>query len=115
VACLECLCSACDLLRHTNLATRLALFGEDKQDAVWIAKITERGSLPSSFVPPEDIRRLRTHTRYRRTVTQARTAEMQRVEKLLEDALLTEQRDVTAAQKAELPWRCVTNLTGISR
>ncbi len=60
----------------------------DKQDAVWIAKITERGSLPSSFVPPEDIRRLRTHTRYRRTVTQARTAEMQRVEKLLEDAHL---------------------------
>ena len=56
----------------------------DKQDAVWIAKITERGSLPSSFVPPEDIRRLRTHTRYRRTVTQARTAEMQRAEKLLE-------------------------------
>ena len=60
----------------------------DKQDAVWLAKITERGSLPSSFVPPEDIRRLRTHTRYRRTVTQARTAEMQRVEKLLEDAHL---------------------------
>jgi transposase len=60
----------------------------DKQDAVWIAKITERGSLPSSFVPPEDIRRLRTHTRYRRTMTQARTAEMQRVEKLLEDAHL---------------------------
>jgi len=53
-----------------------------------VAKITERGSLPSSFVPPEDIRRLRTHTRYRRTVTQARTAEMQRVEKLLEDAHL---------------------------
>jgi transposase len=60
----------------------------DKQDAVWLAKITERGSLPSSFVPPEDIRRLRTHTRYRRTVTQVRTAEMQRVEKLLEDAHL---------------------------
>ena len=38
----------------------------------------------SSVDGPEDIRRLRTHTRYRRTVTQARTAEMQRVEKLLE-------------------------------
>jgi transposase len=60
----------------------------DKLDSVWLAKITERGSLPSSFVPPEDIRRLRTHTRYRRTLTQARTAEMQRVEKLLEDAHL---------------------------
>jgi len=37
----------------------------DKLDSVWLAKITERGFLPGSFVPPEDIRRLRTHTRYR--------------------------------------------------
>ena len=60
----------------------------DKLDSVWLAKITERGSLPGSFVPPEDIRRLRTHTRYRRHLTQARTAEMARCEKLLEDAHL---------------------------
>jgi transposase len=60
----------------------------DKLDSAWLAKITERGSLASSFVPPEPIRRLRTHTRYRRHLTQARTAEMQRVEKLLEDAHL---------------------------
>ena len=39
-------------------------------------------------MPPEDIRRLRTHTRYRRKLTQARTAEKQRAEKLLEDAHL---------------------------
>ena len=44
--------------------------------------------ISSSFVPPEDIRRLRTHTRYRRHLTQARTAEKQRVEKLLEDGHL---------------------------
>jgi transposase len=60
----------------------------DKLDSVWLAKITERGSLPGSFVPPEDIRRLRTHTRYRRHLIQARTAEMARCEKLLEDAHL---------------------------
>jgi transposase len=60
----------------------------DKLDSVWLAKITERGSLPGSFVPPQEIRRLRTHTRYRRQLTQARTAEKQRVEKLLEDAHL---------------------------
>jgi transposase len=60
----------------------------DKLDSVWLAKITERGALPGSFVPPEEIRRLRTHTRYRRHLTQARTAEKQRVEKLLEDAHL---------------------------
>ncbi len=46
----------------------------DKLDSVWLAKITERGQLPGSFVPPEDIRRLRTHTRYRRHLIQARTA-----------------------------------------
>jgi len=39
-------------------------------------------------VPPEPIRRLRTCTRYRRHLTQARTAEKQRVEKLLEDGHL---------------------------
>ena len=39
----------------------------------------------SSFVPPEPIRRLGTHTRYRRHLTQARTAHKQRAEKLPED------------------------------
>ncbi len=60
----------------------------DKLDSAWLAKITGRGSLPGSFVPPEDIRRLRTHTRYRRHLVQARTAEKARCEKLLEDAHL---------------------------
>jgi transposase len=58
----------------------------DKLDSAWLAKITERGSLASSFVPPEEIRRLRTHTRYRRHLTRVRTGEKQRAEKLLEDA-----------------------------
>src|SRR5713101_2332063 len=60
----------------------------DKLDSVWLARITEQGSLAGSFVPPEEIRRLRTHTRYRRKLVQARTAEKQRVEKLLEDGHL---------------------------
>ena len=60
----------------------------DRADSVWLARITERGSLPSSVVPPAPIRALRTHTRYRRHLTQARTAEKQRVEKLLEDGHL---------------------------
>jgi hypothetical protein len=30
----------------------------DKKDAVWLAKLTERGMLQPSFVPPYDIRRL---------------------------------------------------------
>jgi transposase len=60
----------------------------DKLDSAWLAKVTERGSLAGSFVPPEPIRRLRTHTRYRRKLVQARTAEKERCEKLLEDAHL---------------------------
>jgi len=60
----------------------------DRLDSAWLARITEQGSLAGSFVPPEDIRRLRTHTRYRRRLTQARTAEKDRCEKLLEDAHL---------------------------
>jgi transposase len=60
----------------------------DRLDSAWLAKVTEQGSVTGSFVPPEDIRRLRTHTRYRRRLVQARTAEMGRCEKLLEDAHL---------------------------
>jgi len=60
----------------------------DKLDSAWLAKITERGSLAGSFVPPEEIRRLRTHTRYRRKLVQVRTAQKERCEKLLEDAHL---------------------------
>jgi transposase len=60
----------------------------DRADAVWLARITERGMISSSFVPPAPIRALRTHTRYRRHLIQARTAEKQRVEKLLEDGHL---------------------------
>jgi transposase len=78
----------CDLY---NAAQVKALPGRpktDRADSIWIAKIVERGMISSSFVPPEPIRRLRTHTRYRRHLTQARTAEKQRVEKLLEDGHL---------------------------
>ena len=39
-----------------------------------------------SFVPPPEIRRLRDLTRYRADLVAARTAEKNRVEKLLEDA-----------------------------
>ena len=60
----------------------------DKLDSAWLARVTEQGSLAGSFVPPEEIRRLRTHTRYRRKLVQMRTAQKERSEKLLEDAHL---------------------------
>ena len=58
----------------------------DKLDAVWLCKVAERQMLRPSFVPPPQIRRLRDVTRYRTDLVEARTAEKQRVEKLLEDA-----------------------------
>ena len=58
----------------------------DKLDAVWLCKVAERQMLRPSFVPPAQIRLLRDLTRYRVDLVAARTAEKQRVEKLLEDA-----------------------------
>jgi len=58
----------------------------DKLDAVWLCKVAERQMIRPSFVPPPQIRRLRDVTRYRCDLIEARTAEKQRVEKLLEDA-----------------------------
>ncbi|HEX3192051.1 MAG TPA: IS110 family transposase, partial [Streptosporangiaceae bacterium] len=58
----------------------------DKLDAVWLAKLAERGMLRASFIPSRPQRQLRDLTRYRRTLTQERTREKQRAEKLLEDA-----------------------------
>src|SRR5215213_4463931 len=58
----------------------------DRLDAVWLCKLAERQMLRPSFVPPPPIRRLRDLTRYRSDLVAVRTAEKQRVEKLLEDA-----------------------------
>ena len=60
----------------------------DKLDAVWQAKCTERGMLRPSFVPPPQIRHLRDYTRLRADLTRDRTRYWQRLEKLLEDALI---------------------------
>jgi transposase len=60
----------------------------DKLDAVWLCKLNERGMLRPSFVPPAQIRRLRDYTRLRADLTADRTRHKQRLEKLLEDALI---------------------------
>ena len=60
----------------------------DKLDAVWQAKLTERGMLRPSFVPPAQIRQLRDYTRLRTDLTRERARYWQRLEKLLEDALI---------------------------
>jgi len=60
----------------------------DKLDAVWLAKLNERGMLRPSFVPPREIRQLRDYTRLRSELTEERSRHKQRIEKLLEDSLI---------------------------
>jgi transposase len=60
----------------------------DKLDAVWLAKLTEKGLLRPSFVPPREIRVLRDYTRLRVDLTAERVRHWARLEKLLEDALI---------------------------
>ena len=60
----------------------------DKLDAVWLARLTELGLLRASFVPPKTIRDLRDYTRARTRLVQERTRCFQRLEKLLEGALI---------------------------
>jgi transposase len=60
----------------------------DKADAVWLAKLNERGMLRPSFVPPKQIRELRDYTRLRLDLTEERSRHKQRIEKLLEDSLI---------------------------
>jgi transposase len=66
----------------------ISKFGEDKLDAMWLARLTEKGLLRPSFVPPAQIRVLRQYTRARTHLVQDRTRCWQRLEKLLEDALV---------------------------
>lgn len=58
----------------------------DREDAIWLAKVAERGMGRASFVPAKPIRQLRDLTRYRRSLTRDRSRTKQRLEKILEDA-----------------------------
>jgi transposase len=58
----------------------------DVKDSKWIAELVEHGLVRPSFVPPEPVRQLRDLTRYRTEIVRERTREVQRLEKLLEDA-----------------------------
>jgi len=76
----------------------------DRLDAIWLAKLGERGMLRASFVPPEPVRRLRDLTRLRRTLTEERTRYRQRVADVLQDACL----------KIADPRQGLTDLFGVS-
>ena len=58
----------------------------DVKDSEWLAHLLECGLLRSSFVPPPPIRELRDITRYRVQQTRERSREVNRLQKVLEDA-----------------------------
>ena len=58
----------------------------DMTDAEWLADVAAHGMIRPSFVPPPPIRELRELTRYRKTQIDARATEIQRLEKVLQDA-----------------------------
>ena len=74
-------------------------------DAQWIAEVLSYGLLQPSFVPPRPIRELRDLTRYRKALIRARTAEVNRLHKVLEDAgvkLATVATDVMGVSGREM-------------
>jgi transposase len=58
----------------------------DPADSRWLAACFERGAITPCFVATPEFRVVRLHTRYRRDLTEERTREKQRAEKLLESA-----------------------------
>ena len=60
----------------------------DKIDAVWLAKLAERSMVSPSLVPTEPMRQVRDLARARFDLVEDRARVKQRIEKLLEDALI---------------------------
>jgi len=55
------------------------LFGEDRADSAWLARITGRGSVASSFVPPEPVRRLTRQRMHARRQARTHISSLQRL------------------------------------
>jgi len=82
-----------------NPAHAKALKGHktDAKDAVRLLDLYECGALlRGSYIPAPDLREVRDLARYRMKTVQARTSEIQRLQKTLESAQLTELRGLAA-------------------
>ena len=60
----------------------------DVNDAMWLADLLAHGLIRASFVPPVAVQELRALTRTRKQFIRERSAHVQRIEKVLEDANL---------------------------
>jgi transposase len=82
----------------------------DRHDAQWLARLTEMGMLRPSFVPPKPVRDLRDHTRARLHLVQDRTRVWQRLEKLLEGALIKLSSTVSSLARNKSAQAMITKL-----
>jgi transposase len=60
----------------------------DVNDAMWLADLLAHGLIRASFVPPVAVQELRSLTRTRKQFVRERSAHVQRIDKVLEDANL---------------------------
>jgi transposase len=74
-----CVCNAAHMRNVPGRKT-------DLKDCQWIAELHEYGLLRPSFIPAAEVAALRARTRCRKRLIEARTAEGQRLPKVLEDA-----------------------------
>ena len=58
----------------------------DVKDSEWLADLLRHGLLKASFIPPQPIRDLRDLVRYRKSLIEERSREINRVQKVLETA-----------------------------
>ena len=60
----------------------------DVKDAEWIADLVRHGLVKASYIPNRDQRELREITRYRQEVIEERARELNRIQAVLEAAML---------------------------
>jgi transposase len=80
---LECVLADAKQVRHLPGRPK-----RDTSDSAWLAQNFERGAIRPCFVATPEFRIIRLHTRYRRDLTEDRTRDKQRAEKLLESAAI---------------------------
>lgn len=86
----------------------------DVSDAAWIAGLLRHGLVRPSFIPAQEQRDLREVTRYRRSLVDERTAEVNRLQKTLEGAnikLASVASDITGQSARAMLERLVAGVT----
>lgn len=95
-----------------NAAHMKALPGRktDVKDAEWIADLLQHGLLTASYIPNREQRELREITRYRKSLTEERCREVNRLQKILEGAnikLDSVVKDITGKSARKLLQRII--------